>query len=266
VYQYTYSVVGIHKIYKLKTIKIIFGFLLLFGAGQAYAQASRDLGTFFSPGVIVGVLLMLFLSTWLIGSGFSVRKMKLKSFDSIKFFIISFITFTIIAIFNLGNRSKPSHIIDINGIKIPLGKCIDGNRKIIPNENERKEYCECFAEKILNNPKLKDEYQKDLENNKIDIVFNKIQSNPLFLELGIEECLNSIEIKWSDNIQKSMIETWKKELKGSEFELTNNIDEYCNCMMSEYKNFPLTMIIEEGFSESTVAIEIDEKCTIKTIK
>jgi hypothetical protein len=250
----------------LKTFKVIIGFFLVFGAGREYIDASSQLGSLFSPGIIIGILIMLFLSTWLIGSGFSVRKFKFKSFEFIKFFIISFVTFAIIVIFSLGSKVVPSNFVKINGLKIPIGQCIDGNRRIIPDEKEREEYCKCFIEKITNEPELKSKYQKKLEDGKINDVFKEVQSSPKFLELGIEDCISSINMKWTDNIANSMKSNLEKELIGTEFEATINIENYCDCLVDEYRNFPLDKIMEDGFSESQEAIEIQEKCVKQSEK
>ncbi|WP_157963332.1 hypothetical protein [Algoriphagus litoralis] len=86
----------------MKTFKIIIGFLLLIGAGREFINASRQLGSLFSPGLIIGVLIMLIFSTWLIGSGFSPEKFRFKSYEFIKFFAISFVTFAVVAILSLG--------------------------------------------------------------------------------------------------------------------------------------------------------------------
>jgi len=239
---------------------------LLFGAGKEFIHASRELGSLNSPGIIIGSSLMIILSTWLIGSGFSVRKFKFKSFEFVKFFIISLVTFGIVAIFSLGAKVVPSDFVNIDGIKIPLGKCIDGNRRIIPDETERKKYCECFAEKIINNPELKEKYQTYLEDNRIDEIFKEIQTNSKHSKLTIEDCLSSIEMKWTDNLANSMKVNWKKELKGTEFEQTNNLDEYCDCLINEYRKYPLSKIMEDGFNESNEAAKIDQKCSKQTKK
>ena len=250
----------------MKTFKIIIGFLLLFGAGREYIDASRQLGSLFSPGIIIGILILLILSTWLIGSGFSVRKFKFKSFEFVKFFIISFVTFAIVAFFSLGSKVVPSNFVEINGLRIPLGKCIEGNRRIIPDAKEREEYCKCFIEKITNEPELKSKYQEKLENDKVNDVFKEIQTSPRFLELGIEDCMTSIKMKWTDYLANSMKRNWKKELVETEFEETNDIDKYCDCLLDEYRQYPLDKIIEDGFTESKEALEIDEKCTKQSKK
>lgn len=244
----------------MKRFKILIGFALLFGAGREYIDASRQLGSLLSPGIIVGVLLTLVLSTWLIGSGFSVRKFQFKSFEFVKFFIISFVTFAIVAFLSLDSKTAPSRFVEINGLKIPLGKCIEGNRRIIPDEKDREGYCKCIIEKITNDPELKLKYQEKLKNDKFNDVFKDIQTNTKFKDLDFEVCMSSITMKWTDNIANSMKENLVNELIGTEFEGTNNIDKYCDCLINEYRKFPLNKILEDKFIESKEATEIDEKC------
>ena len=250
----------------MKTIKIIIGIIVLYGAGTEYISASRELGTLFSPGIIIGILLLLTLATWLIGSGFTSGKFKFKSFDFLKFFIISFVTFGIVAFFSLAAKVTPSHYVNIQGVKIPLGKCIDGSRRIIPDENERETFCKCFIEKIMNEPELKAKYQAKLESNRALDVFQEIQESEMFLKLSLENCMTAVKMKWTDTFVEGMKSTWKDQLLGTEFENTNDIDKYCDCLATEYRNYPIETILEDDFAESAEAREIADKCTEISLK
>jgi len=250
----------------LRTLKIIIGFLLLFGSGKEYINASQELGSFYNISILIPILLFLLLCTWLIGSGFSKREFKFKSFEFLKFFIISFVTFTIVASFSLLSKVVPSDFVEINGLQIPLGDCIDGSRRIIPDEMERENYCKCFIEKITDDPVLKSKYKEKLKNNEAASVIKEVQSNPGFIELGIENCLKAVKMKWTDNIANSMKRNWKKELIGTEFEITNDVDKYCDCVIDEYQKFPLDKIMEDEFSQSKEALEIDQRCSKQSEK
>lgn len=122
----------------MKIGKILLSVLLLFGIGKEYAHASRDLGIFLSPGVIIAVILFLLLCTWLIGSRFSKRKLKFKSFEFLKIFIITFVGFASISFFSLFSKVVPSDFVEVNGVNIRLNKCIDGSRRMITDKNEKK--------------------------------------------------------------------------------------------------------------------------------
>ena len=137
---------------------------------------------------------------------------------------------------------------------------------MIPDEKEGEEYCKCVIEKVTNEPELKSKYQKQLENDEINDVFKEVKASSQFLELGIEECMQSVTIKWTDNIANSMKNTLEKELVGTEFEETNDIVKYCDCLVKKYRQFPLNNIMEEGFTESQQSLGIEEKCTAESKK
>lgn len=250
----------------MKIGKILLGILLLFGIGKEYAQASRDLGTFVSPGIIIAVLLFLFLCTWLIGSGFSKRKLEFKSFEFLKFFIITFVAFALISFFSLISSVVPKDFVEINGVKIPLSVCMNDSRKIILDQNERKDYCLCIAEKITSDSILKTEYKKDLENGKLNDVFMELQKNNEPIILDLENCVINIGIKWTDNLANSFRTVIKNDIEGTEFEETNNIDDYCDCLTSEYRKLPYNTIFKDGFNESEIGLSIDSLCTEKSKK
>jgi len=250
----------------MKRIKIVIGFLIIYGAGSEYVDASRQLGTPFSPGIMVGVFLMVAFSIWLIASAFSKRKYHLKPMHVIITTLVSIVTFAIVVLFSLSSEVTPRHFILVNGIRVPLGKCIDGNVRIIPDLKERETFCECFVEKIINDPELKLKYQGQLEHNKIDKVFNEIETNPKFSELGIENCITSVKIEWTDELAHGMKKSWIKELSETEFEEYNDVNKYCDCILEEYRKYPFEKVMEDGFNESKLAKEIDDKCTGLSIR
>lgn len=250
----------------MKIVKIIIGFLLLFGTGKEYINASRQLGSFFSPGIVIVTLLMLLLSTWLMGSGFSQRKLTFKSFEFIKFFVITLIIFFIIAFFSLSSYVIPDNFHSINGINIPMNKCINGSERIIENKKEREKYCICIAQKITANSSIKEKYQSELEKGQLVNILMELQKEEIFTELGIDSCFGNTELKWTDNIAKSIKSNWIKELRGSEFELTNDVEVYCDCLLSEYRKYPLSKIMEDDFQESELAISIENNCKEKSKK
>ncbi len=211
-------------------------------------------------------LLSILAGTWLIGSGFTIKKFKFKSVNFIKFLIISIVTFASSAIFNLGSERTPSHFIKINGLEIPLGNCIIGNKNIIPDLEERKEYCKCFVEKITNQPELRQKFKNQLENNKVLDVIQDVYSKPSYSYLKIEDCIKSIEMKWTDKLVNSMKSNWKKQLTGTEFEETNDIDLYCDCLADEYQKFPLDVVTKDNFFESDKASDIMDKCSDQSIR
>ena len=250
----------------MNVFKIVLGFIILFASGAEYINAGRQIGSFHSPVIVIMCLLSILLATWLIGSGFTLKKFKFKSFNFIKFLIISIITFLLSAFFNLGTDKTPTNIVKINGLEIPLGDCLTGNKNIIPELAKRKEYCNCLVEKITNQPELKQKFKIELENNKILDVLKEVYSNPDYTFLNVEDCMNSIDMNWTDQLANSMKSNWKQQLKETEFEQTNNVEIYCDCLNEEYRKFPLSDVMKDEFMESPVASEIMDKCSIQSLR
>lgn len=253
---------------KIKTnkIKIIFGFLLLLGTGREYINASRELASFYDPGIIIAIIPIFVLSTWLIGSGFNPIKFSFKSFDSIKYFIISLVVFLIVAFFSLLSHAKPNNFKLVNGISIPMNKCIDEGRTIISKEEDRLKYCLCLAKKITSDSFLKDKYIVDLQKGRLVKIFINLQKEEKFIVLGLEKCYSEIEMKWTKNVINTMKANFKKELEGTDFEQTNDTEVYCNCLINEFQKHSLGKIIANEFQESELAISIENHCTEKSKK
>jgi hypothetical protein len=253
---------------KIKTnkLKIIFGFLLLLGASQEYVNASRELGSFYSPGIIIAILLIFMLSTWLIGTGFNPVKFSFNSSYGIKYFVVSLVAFLIIAFFSLLSRAKPSNFKLVNGFNIPMNRCIDEGVTIISKEAERMKYCLCLAEKITSDSSLKAKYKEELQKGRLVKIFMNLQEDEKYIELGLEKCYSEVEMKWTKNIINSMKANFKKELEGTDFEQTNDTEVYCNCLINEFQKHPLGKIIANEFQESELGISIESDCTEKSKK
>ena len=198
----------------------------------------------------IGILLF---STWLIGSGFSSRKFKLRSTESIKFFVITIITFGSIAFYSLLSYAQPANYKLVNNIRIPLSRCINGSERIIPDVESREKYCFCLAEKITADSSLKNKYKNELQKGQLDKILNELQEEGTFDKIGLENCFSKVEMTWTDNLANSMKANLKSELEGTDFEQTNDIDIYCSCLIKEYRKNPLSKIMEDDFYESELA-------------
>jgi hypothetical protein len=251
---------------KKSPIKIIFGLLMLWFTGQEYIHASRDLGTFSSLMIIGFFLGVILLFAWVIGSGFSPTKLVFKSLDFVKFFIISLVVFSISAFFTLASYAKPDNFKIVNGINIPMNRCIDGSRRMIPNKDERIDYCTCVAEKITANPTLKNKYKSELKKGHIFKVLTSIEKEGEFPALNLESCSAKLEMKWTDNIVNTMVLNCEKELEGTDFAQTNDTQIYCDCTISEYQKHPLSKVLADDFQESELGLSIDNNCTEKSAK
>ncbi len=245
----------------MRVLGVIFSFILLIGAGREYAHASRELGTFTNPGVLLAIFVFLFFCTWLLGGSLSKRKLKIISLDYVKYLIISLVTFSFFAFLSLISQNIPKNIVEINGYKIAIDDIDRGSKNLFPDAEDREEYCLCIAEKLAYCEEITSKYKNELERGELDKIMTEVQNKDFFLELGIDECMMNSNIVWTDNFANGMVRTWKQELIGSDFENTNDVDIYCNCLIELYKQQPLNFILSDGFMESEFARKADVFCT-----
>jgi hypothetical protein len=249
----------------MKPVRIILGLLLIWVFGGEYAIASRQLFTFFLPAILSVVLTVLLLSAWLIGSGFSKESFKIKSLEYLKFYVVSFLLFGLVVTFR-SSLYKPSPVtVEFNHIKIPIGEFMDGSRRIVPDLEQRKTYCSCVVEKLANSEEVSKKYRAELESGEIDKIFAAIKTEEFFFNLNMESCFNSVQVQWTDNLANSMKATLKTQLSGTEFERTNNLDVYCNCLIEEYKKYPFSEIGKDDFKNSQ-GVTIDSICIERSKK
>ena len=138
---------------------------------------------------------------------------------------------------------------------------MDGNRRMIKNVNDRKEFCKCIFDKVLKDDALKLKYQEKLLKDMASDIFKELEKSPNYYELKLDDCMKAVKMSWTDKIAKSTKERWKRELAGTEFSATNDVEKYCDCLEVEYRKYPLDRIMDEEFLESEVVEKINQACT-----
>jgi hypothetical protein len=244
----------------MRVIRVIFGFFLLLGMAAESANVIRQFGTLFYAPIFIMVIPLLFLITWLIGGGFTKEKLNLKSFRFWIFFIVTSVLFVLITVIKLSSHKVPSDIAEVNGIKIPIGHCLQGSIYMVPDANERKRYCTCLAEKLSGSQSVVDTYRKELERGDMAKVLKALESDQLYATLELQSCLGSTNMQWTDNVINGMKKNCRAQLQNTDFEATNDIEKYCDCLAYEYIKFPASEVAKQSFRESAVGLGIDSAC------
>lgn len=250
----------------MKAGKIILALLLLILIGKESIRAGYQIGSFTSPGIILGSLLILILIAWLFGSSISKDKLKLKSWNFLKYYLISFFAFLIVAFFNMGSYKAPKENVEYNGINISIGEFYTMTKRMYPNDEERKAYVLCVVSKLAYSEEIVKIYRTELETGKINKIFQELQGQAILEEIGLKDCIGDMVINWSASTEKQFVRSMKDELYGTEFEETNDIEEYCNCIMKEFKKFPLSEVSSDEFQIGELKQQIIDKCKEETLK
>jgi hypothetical protein len=172
----------------MKIFKLIVGALLVFGAGQEYISASKQLFSFFDPGIIAAVLLVLVFCAWLLGSGVSKGEFQLKSWQFLKYFVLTFIMFVLVAFASLATFKFAPEIVNVNGMNVDIAEFMNGSKRIVPDEAQRRQYCICVVTKLTADKGLAEKYQSQFESGKFSQVFIEVKNEPDIDKYDLQEC------------------------------------------------------------------------------
>jgi hypothetical protein len=249
----------------MKIFKIILGLLLTYSAGKEYVSASRQIFSFFDPGIMIAVLLMLLLCTWLIGSGVSKEKLRVKSWQYLKYFAVTLVIFILSAFIGLVTFKFEPEIVKVNGISVDIAEFMNGSKKIIPDENQRREYCICVVTKLTADKDVSEKYQTEFETGKFSKVIMAVQTGPDAFKYNLQECMGSVsDIQWTPEFEKGLRANLMKQLTDIQISSTNDINKYCDCLVDEYKKIPTKELTNSDFLLSENGIKIDSICNLKS--
>jgi len=216
----------------MNKFKIIIGFLLLYSIAREYISASKQLFTFLNPTFIILCLLMLAFCAWLIGSGLSKEKLKIKSVQFAKYYGLSFLIFLLVAFISLITFRFEPDIIKVNGVDVDIAEFMNGTKKIIPDESQRRDYCICVVSKLTEDKDLVNKYKHDFEIGKFSKVIIDIQTGYSADNYYLNACLTSLTgLQWTPEFEKGMRASLKNQIRQLDISKTNDTTTYCDCLM-----------------------------------
>ncbi|NCU06034.1 MAG: hypothetical protein GXC73_18880 [Chitinophagaceae bacterium] len=245
----------------MKIFKILLAVLLIYGAGNEYINASRQLLSFYDPGIIAAVLLMLILCAWLLGSGIAKQKIRLLSWPFLSYFAIAVALFVCFAFMSLVTFKMPADIVKVNGIDVNIAEFMNGSKRIVPDEKQRRAYCICVVTKLTADKELAEKHRREFETGKFSEVIINIQNNPDGDNYNLQECAGTIaDVEWTPAFEQGARRTLMKQLTDLQKSSTNNLDIYCDCLINEYKKVPIAELTSDGFGISETGMKIDSLC------
>ncbi len=250
------------------TYKTLIAIAILFSAANAFSDSLKGhIGLDpYSLGVLTANLTFLVIASWLLKKDFHKNESSLKWVADLKYFVISILIFLTFLGTRLGSLMTPQYYTEVNGMTIPLKKCIDGQKEFFPDFEERKKLCECMAENLSNSDKIKEEFQWELRKGRFDIIADGIKSNKeLANEVDLEVCMTNVRtITWTDKLIEASKKSMLQELNNSDLKETNDIEKYCDCIIDEFTKIPFKEVQNDSFANSNAADSIRTICLEKS--
>lgn len=250
----------------MKILKIILGFFLLYGVGMETGSVIREFGVFGHLDLLLYSILVFLFATWLIASGFSKTEFRIKSIESIKYLIISLAFFIFFVILGISKYKPKEFTLEYNNYSVPLGQFIESNKLLIPEFEQRKEFCICITKKLIDNDVARLIFEKELKTGNIFTIVNDIRDNPVFATIDLTSCFSYLELKWTKNMIESSRNQLREHMTSSDFAETNDIEKLCDCMMDNYIKFPVIELFKSSYIGSEKIDSINSMCIERTTK
>lgn len=250
----------------MKILKIILGFFLLYGVGMETGSVIREFGVFGHLDLLLYSILVFLFATWLIASGFSKTEFRIKSIESIKYLIISLAFFIFFVILGISKYKPKEFTLEYNNYSVPLGQFIESNKLLIPEFEQRKEFCICITKKLIDNDMVNNTYEKELKTGNIFTIVNDIRDNPMFATIDLTSCFNFIKLEWTESMIESTRNQTKENLMSSYLSETNDIEKLCDCMVDNYIKIPGNELFKNFYIGSEKIDSINSICIERTTK
>jgi hypothetical protein len=249
----------------MNKFKIIIGCLLLYSIAKEYISASKQLFTFLDPTFIILCLVFLVLCAWLIGSGISKQKLRLRSLQFLKYYALCFIGFLLLALFSLATFKFDPVIVRVNGLDVDIAEFVNGTKKLFPDDKQRVEYCTCVVTKLTADKELAEKYKHEFESGKFAKVIIEVQGGDEAYKFNLNECMSNLnEIRWTTEFEKGMRAGLMKEIKRLGLSETNDTLKYCDCLVAAYKKMSIKELSQPDFQGSNISLLIDSICQSKS--
>lgn len=250
------------------TLRTLLALVLILGAANGFSENLKENIVFdaFTWGVFTAHLTFLVIASWLLKKDYHKNSSSLQWIADLKYFVITILIFLTFLGAKLGPSMTQQYYTEINGMTIPLKKCIDGQEEFFPDFEERKKLCECMAENLSSSDKIKEEFQSELQRGRFDIIADGIKNNKeLANEVDLEICMTNItEVKWTDKLVEAAKRNILQDLKESELKETHDIEKFCDCIMDGFTKIPFKEVQNDSFANSSVADSIRTLCQEKT--
>jgi len=152
-------------------------------------------------------------------------------------------------------------IVKVNGINVDIAEFMNRSKKIIPDDNQRRQYCVCVVTKLTADKDLAEEYQTEFESGKFSKVIMTVQSGPDAYKYDLQECMGSVsDIQWTPEFEMGLRAKLMKQLTDLQISSTNDLNKYWDCLVDEYKKIQINELISSDFPQSDNGIKIDSIC------
>lgn len=241
--------------------------LLLIGLQEAL-NMWRQTGNI--SGVIIAVLVILALCAWLVRSAYRKRDVQTSPSKGAR---VLWLVVGVLAglsilgnLFGLGKPPVGGPVVELNGLSIPLDKCINGSVRMFKQNDERINYCTCMATRLSEDSIVRKLYRKDLEEGHMHKVIEDLQGSSTHDLSKLFECFASASgMRWTDDMRDRIKQDCLLQVENDSTAIHYDMGKYCDCLVDKLTTHP-PAVVATWSPDSVAMIMIREACGELSLK
>ena len=160
---------------------------------------------------------------------------------------------------NLFGLGKPSakHRITVNGLTIPLDKCVEGSVRIFKEPAERLAFCRCTATKLAELEGASSVHERALESGRLDEVIAILQHEKKVDMKPFSDCLaNSAGSQWTLVMSERFRTGCLARIAADSSYQDLVVSKFCDCLAEKVTHFSPAEVAAWDPDTSAIAIQL----------
>jgi hypothetical protein len=183
------------------------------------------------------LLMVLFFCGWIVRSAFWRAEPSHRPTKGWRLFWTVMGVLSVFGIFgSVLDMLKPrtfKHLVEVNGMSIPIDDCLVGSKEMLPDVKERTEFCSCMANNIGSSDDLAKDQRARLERGHMDAVIADIMKGEDPLKEVLAKCFDQKNLVVTDGIVESAREQCLVRMQADTAYKLYDIEKYCDCAMKQ---------------------------------
>ncbi|MBP7512906.1 MAG: hypothetical protein KA791_00060 [Flavobacteriales bacterium] len=163
-------------------------------------------------------------------------------------------------LFGLG-RPPAKHRITVNGLTIPLDKCVEGSVRISKEPAERLAFCTCTATKLAELEGVSTVHERALESGRLDEVIEDLQREQKVDMKPFADCLaNSAGSRWTLVMSERVRAECLARIAADSSYQDLVVSKFCDCLAEKVTRFSPSEVASWDPDTTGVAIQLRAEC------
>ncbi len=248
--------------------KILLAAALLVAGGQESMHMYRQTGE--GTSVVISLLIMGLLTSLLFWSAFKKRDPLLPVSRGWRiFWNVIGVLCALSLIGNLLGLGKPpaKHRITVNGLSIPLDKCVEGSVRVFTDPAERLAFCTCTATKLAAIDGATTVHKQALESGRLDEVIAHLQREQKVDMKPFSDCLaHTNGAQWTkvmtDRVRSECVTSVTAD---SSFQAVD-VSTFCDCLAEKITRYSPAEVAAWDPDTTAAAIRLRAECAEQSRK